>query len=282
VSRVEQELLAAVSALQKVRIYVTGHSVTVHSDNKALSFLKRRNVTSSRITRWILQLQEYDMKIVHIKRSDNFFADTPSRNPIGLSQESRDQVLQPKQLFVAKTDLGADKTLMREFGNLSEHHLGDPTLKKLRDELEEDPSKYRDKYTVRDQLLFCKNDRTHPYWRICYPAVRRYVRTLLGHQGTDKCAVQIAHTFHLKSLGRKVRQFVAHCDICQRVKHPDRSYEIERVSHLPTRPGEPLTVDLYGPLPTGRGGVKYLLVCLEFFTKPVTLSPLKTATTGAV
>ncbi|PNF28428.1 hypothetical protein B7P43_G15944 [Cryptotermes secundus] len=91
--------------------------------------------------------------------------------------------------------------------------------------------------------------------------------------------LQIAHTFHLKSLGRKVRKFVAHCDICQRVKHPNRSYEIERISHLPTRPGELLTVDLYGPLPTGRGGVKHLLVCLEFFTKHVTLYPLKAATT---
>ncbi|PNF40755.1 hypothetical protein B7P43_G18308, partial [Cryptotermes secundus] len=50
-------------------------------------------------------------------------------------------------------------------------------------------------------------------------------------------------------------------------------------SHLPTRPGELLTVDLYGPLPTGRGGVKYLFVCLEFFSKHVKLYPLKAATT---
>jgi hypothetical protein len=40
--------------------------------------------------------------------------------------------------------------------------------------------------------------------------------------------------------------------------YPNRSYEIERVSHLPTRPGDLLTIDLYAPLPTGRGGVKYL------------------------
>jgi hypothetical protein len=63
------------------------------------------------------------------------------------------------------------------------------------------------------------------------------------------------------------------------VKHPNRAYEIEKVSHLPTRPGELLTVDLYGPLPSGRGGVKYLFVCLEFFSKHVKLYPLKTATT---
>jgi transposase InsO family protein len=91
--------------------------------------------------------------------------------------------------------------------------------------------------------------------------------------------LQIDQTFHLKPLRRKVRKYAAHCDICQRVEHPNRAYEIEKLSHLLTRPGELLTVDLYGPLPTGRGGVKYLLVCLEFFSKQVTLYLLKAATT---
>jgi hypothetical protein len=63
------------------------------------------------------------------------------------------------------------------------------------------------------------------------------------------------------------------------VKHPNRAYEIERVSHLPKKPGDLLTVDLFGPLPVGRGNVRYLFVCLEFFSKHVKLYPLKTATT---
>jgi hypothetical protein len=63
------------------------------------------------------------------------------------------------------------------------------------------------------------------------------------------------------------------------VKHPNRADEIERISHLPTKPGDLLAVDLYGPLPIGRGKVKYLFVCLEFFSKHVKLYPLKTATT---
>ena len=109
--------------------------------------------------------------------------------------------------------------------------------------------------------------------------VIRYVHTLLGHQGTDKCMLQIEQSFHLKSLGRKVRKYVAHCDICQRAKHPNRAYEIEKLSHLPKKPGELLSVDLYGPLPTARGSVKYLFVCLEFFSKHVKLYPLKAATT---
>jgi transposase InsO family protein len=44
-------------------------------------------------------------------------------------------------------------------------------------------------------------------------------------------------------------------------------------------PGELVTLDLYRQLPVGRGGVKYLLVCFEVFSKHVTLYPLKAATT---
>jgi hypothetical protein len=78
--------------------------------------------------------------------------------------------------------------------------------------------------------------------------------------------------------GRKVGKQLYHCDICQRVKHPKRAYEIEPRSHLPTKPGELISLELYGPLPTGRGGVKYILVCLDVFSKHLTLYPLKSAT----
>jgi hypothetical protein len=83
-STCEQELLAVVYTLQKFRIYVIGHAVTVYSDNKALSFLKRCNMTSSRVTRWIMQLQEYDLNVVHISGANNFFADTLSRKTVTL------------------------------------------------------------------------------------------------------------------------------------------------------------------------------------------------------
>jgi hypothetical protein len=283
-STCEQELLAVVYAFQKFRIYVLGHSVTVYSDNKALSFLKKCTLTSDRVTRWVMQLQEFDLKIVHFSGANNHFADVLSRNPIGLNQESRDLVLRPNEVYVRKVNLGTDKTLMKELGKLSEHQKGDPVLMKIRDELVKTPLKLQDKYKINDDVLYCKNDRTYPYWRAMIPnqlehRVIGYVRTLSGHQGTDKCMLQIAQLFHLRSLGRKVRKYAAHCDTCQRVKHPNRAYEIARVSHLPKKPGDLVSVDLFGPLPVGRGNVKYLFVCLEFFSKHVTLYPLKTATT---
>jgi hypothetical protein len=167
-----------------------------------------------------MQLQEYDLKIEHIKGTENFFADALSRNPIGLSQESRDMVMKPRELCVAKLDLGTDKKLMKELSNLLEHQLGDPVLTKIREELERDPIKLKDKYMIRDNVLYCKDDRAYLYWRAMLPnkleyRVIQYVHTLLGHQGTDKCMLQISQTFHLKSLGSaKVRGALRHLSTC--------------------------------------------------------------------
>ena len=44
-------------------------------------------------------------------------------------------------------------------------------------------------------------------------------------------------------------------------------------------PSDLITVDYFGPLPRGRGGVKYIFVVLDAFSKLVRLYPVKKATT---
>jgi hypothetical protein len=62
------------------------------------------------------------------------------------------------------------------------------------------------------------------------------------------------------------------------VKHPNRSFETESGIHMPKAAGELCAVDLYGQLPTGRGGVCYIFVCLDMFTKFVKLYAVRAAT----
>jgi hypothetical protein len=66
-----------------------------------------------------MQLQEYDLRIVHISVANHFFADTLSRNPVGMSKERLDPVRKPKEVLVAKIDLHADTSLEKELKNLS-------------------------------------------------------------------------------------------------------------------------------------------------------------------
>jgi hypothetical protein len=110
----------------------------------------------------------------------------------------------------------------------------------------------------------CKECKNYPYWRAVLPdelegPIIKYTHESLGHQGTAKCVAQISRSFYMRNVGRKVRRYLAGCDLCQKVKNPNRSYVTEWRSHLPTEPGMLCATDLFGPLPTGRGGARRVL-----------------------
>ena len=62
-STTEKELLAVVFALDKFRSYLLGSKVLVYLDHVALSYLLSKKDAKSRIIRWILLLQEFDIEI---------------------------------------------------------------------------------------------------------------------------------------------------------------------------------------------------------------------------
>ena len=77
----EKELLAIVQCLKKFRIYILGQPLTIITDNKALTFIKKCHLNNTRITRWILAIQEYNFEILHCKGKENIVADILSRYP---------------------------------------------------------------------------------------------------------------------------------------------------------------------------------------------------------
>jgi hypothetical protein len=127
----EQELLAVVYALQKFRLYVYGSKIKLHTDNKSLSFLKRCAITSNRVARWMVLIQEYDLDIVHIAGCKNHFADTLSRHPAGLNTEQVNALRRPREIMVATIDLGLDPSIKRDMRNLAILQEGDPEYSRV-------------------------------------------------------------------------------------------------------------------------------------------------------
>ena len=134
--------------------------------------------------------------------------------------------------------------------------------------------------------MYCREGKNLCRWKAMLPnnlelKIFKYVHLALGHLGVDKCLEEIKYVFHIKDLGRKLRKFIACCDICQRTKHPNRCVDVEEKHHFPKKPGEVCAIDIYGSLPISRGGVRYILVCLDVFSKFIKLYALKSATTKA-
>ncbi|KAK8556162.1 hypothetical protein V6N12_002575 [Hibiscus sabdariffa] len=88
----EKELLVVVFAFGKFRSYLIGTKVVVHTDHSAIKYLVTRKDTKPRLIRWILLLQEFDLKIRDRKGTKNQIADHLSRLDNQLEYESKIEI----------------------------------------------------------------------------------------------------------------------------------------------------------------------------------------------
>jgi hypothetical protein len=59
----EKELLAVVFAFEKFRSYIMNSKVIVYIDHTAIKYLLAKKDAKTRLIRWILLLQEFDVEI---------------------------------------------------------------------------------------------------------------------------------------------------------------------------------------------------------------------------
>ena len=77
----EKETLALLLALQHFCAYLEGavEDILVYTDHNPLVFINRMKDKNQRLLRWSLALQEYNLKICHIRGKDNAIADVLPR-----------------------------------------------------------------------------------------------------------------------------------------------------------------------------------------------------------
>ena len=78
-SATEKELLGLISAIKHFRCYVAGREFTARTDHCSLQYLKSLKDPTGRLGRWLMFLQEYQVKIEYIKGKSNVVADALSR-----------------------------------------------------------------------------------------------------------------------------------------------------------------------------------------------------------
>jgi len=115
----KKELLAVVFALDKFRSYLLDSKIVVHTNHAALKYLFVKKDSKPRLMRWILLLQEFDLKIKDMKGCENVVANHLSRfeNGDAKSCPSIVEMFPDEQLYQVKDSLPW-------FADIVNYHVG--------------------------------------------------------------------------------------------------------------------------------------------------------------
>ena len=78
---IEKELLAKCFGCRKFHEYIYGINITIQTDHKPLVAIMEKPIheLSARMQRMRMRLQNYNIKVTHVKGTHMYFADTLSR-----------------------------------------------------------------------------------------------------------------------------------------------------------------------------------------------------------
>lgn len=271
----EKEALAVLYCLRQWRVFVLGTKVTVITDHKSLIFLKKCRLMNSRLTRWTLYLQEYDLEIVHCAGKDNVVADVLSRYPVDQGEEI-EAASEEIEIFRMEVEKGGKKQISN-LRRLAQDQQEDEYLGKIRKKVEEGSTRW---FIIHENVLFKKEN---DGYKICVPSkhttdIIRDEHYHNGHFGYHKVYQALRKWYYWKKMRTQVKEITRSCDLCQRSKI-SAGGRGPMASVIPDGINELVCVDLMGPLPKSRGGVAYLFVAIDAFSKHVALYTMKRATT---
>jgi RNase H-like domain found in reverse transcriptase/Reverse transcriptase (RNA-dependent DNA polymerase)/Integrase zinc binding domain/Integrase core domain len=286
----ELELFAIVYTLTRFRNILIGDRFIIMCDHKALIFLNSCYLVGGRLTRWKLFLQEFDFEIVFIKGIDNILADYLSRLNMSINCDSYD-LSSPKELHIFKIYM--EQRNLPDWKNIAALQAADSKLSKIMslfdpktssNNMNEKTQKTKASHCMEDNILFRKTPGDEN-WKICVPEclidkLVKHQHSHYGHFGPLKIAKVMKETFCFNNMRRRVHAAIIPCSLCQRTKPLNRNYTGEMQPILATRPRQIVACDIYGELPQGRGGTKFIFVLYDVFAKFVVLYAIKRSTTA--
>ncbi|XP_055959726.1 uncharacterized protein LOC130014813 [Mercurialis annua] len=274
----EKEMLAVVFALDKFRSYLLGAKTIVFTDHAALRHLFAKQDAKPRLIRWILLMQEFDIEIRDKKGTENVVADHLSRleNPeaIPIGVEINEQF--PDEMLMVISEV--DTPWYADIANYLSSNIMPPDL-----------SHHQRKKFLSDVKRFLWDE---PYlFKVCGDGmIRRCVplkemmpilshcheADYAGHYGSSRTAARVLESgFFWPTLFRDAKDFVGHCDRCQRVGNISKRDEMPLTSIQEVEIFDVWGIDFMGPFPMSHGKL-FILVCVDYVSKWVEAEALPT------
>ena len=239
---IEKECFAIIYCLTKLRQYLLGADVTVYTDHAPLRSLFTAEMKNTRVQRWAILLDEYQVKIKYMRGQLNCRADFLSRLRVKPTSE---EIKQSNEIVAIEQGHDRDTRTYKDIIydkdiDMEQLQADDEHCKRCITQLQNDNEKYTNDYILDNKLLFHfgKENRfeTEPFLQLVIPreitniVLEAYHSELgAGHVGFEKTYQKIRSKYFWPNCYKDVVNFVTKCEVCQRRMLRKKSAELHNV-----------------------------------------------------
>ncbi|XP_015904967.2 uncharacterized protein [Parasteatoda tepidariorum] len=286
---IKLELFAIFKSIIAFKQYLYNRKFVLQTDAKSLIHYKKVQSPADLITRWLLQISEYDFTIEHVPGSKNVLPDYLSRilngqemkTPISFSETTDDRILP----YIDTINALVTNTPKNEI-----------SISTIRPEQMNDPStleviQFLKSNSLRGSQQF-KNFFLHPQDNVLMFLSHKDDMKIVLPESLKSKALQIAHFNHFgfektyqfltqryfwKNMYTDCRFHVLSCDKCIRLKRI-KPKQAPFLNHwIPDHPGQFISLDILGPIDG-----HHVLTVLDHFSKFLVLYPLLNITSNQI
>nr|CAD2193280.1 unnamed protein product [Meloidogyne enterolobii] len=311
---VQAELGAIIFALRTFKPYIFMAEIELHCDHKPLAFLLKKSDAHPNLARWLIELQNYNIKIIHVAGKQNLLADGLSRFPQENIPETAIKDLSELQdiaNFPVCLSLSLKPRVVHEqfILNLTARDIEgkmfsidirreqgqDPETKLLIEFLEfgtfpagitendkEEITSKSENMSMISGILHQQMQGQVP--RIYIPMSLRplifeafHTSVLSGGHMNLKKTLNKCRKFYWPMMHRDIANWTKLCITCQLRHSPNPAYRAEMQMPPKNTLFAQIALDLAGPLPLTQKGNKHLLNIICTFTKYIISVPLPDA-----
>nr|AAL78107.1 Putative polyprotein [Oryza sativa]AAM47295.1 Putative polyprotein [Oryza sativa Japonica Group]AAP52470.1 retrotransposon protein, putative, Ty3-gypsy subclass [Oryza sativa Japonica Group] len=282
------ELAAVVHALKIWRHYLIGNRCEVYTDHKSLKYIFTQPDLNLRQRRWLELIKDYDMSIHYHPGKANVVADALSRKSYctalcteGMCEELRQEFEHLNIGIVEHGFVAALEARPTLVDQVRAAQVNDPEIAELKKNMRVGKA--------RDFL----EDEHGTIWmgeRLCVPDDKELKDLILTeahqtqysiHPGSTKMYQDLKEKFWWVSMRREIAEFVALCDVCQRVKaEHQRPAGLLQPLQIPEWKWEEIGMDFITGLPRTSSGHDSIWVVVDRLTKVAHFIPVHTTYTG--